>query len=152
MDTVYNAKGGPGILTLYFVGVGLMIGYFLESLSIECVIRAVNTIHESVGDELFKAHFQLLLTDNGSEFKASERLESTGDCIERTKVFYCEPYASYQKAEIENNHGFIREILPKKCSFGALTQEKVTLIMNHINSVAREGLNDRTAYAVAKEN
>jgi IS30 family transposase len=28
MDTVYNAKGGPGILTLFFVGIGLMLGYY----------------------------------------------------------------------------------------------------------------------------
>jgi len=151
MDTVYNAKSGPGILTLYFVGLGLMIGYCLESLTIECVTRAIDSVHESVGDALFKDHFQLLLTDNGSEFKSPERLELGSDNTKRTKVFYCEPYASYQKAQIENNHGFIREILPKKHSFGVLTQEKVTLMMNHINSVSRKSLNDKTAYATAEE-
>ena len=151
MDTVYNAKGGPGILTLYFVGVGLMIGYYLESLTVECVTKAIDAVQESVGDELFKKHFQLLLTDNGSEFKAPERIEISTDNTKRTKVFYCDPYASYQKGQIENNHGFIRTILPKKRSFSILTQEKVTLMMNHINSVAREGLNDKTAYAVAEE-
>ncbi len=151
MDTVYNAKGGPGILTFFFVGIGLMLGYYLESLTIECVTNAVDEIHERLGDELFKRHFALLLTDNGSEFKAPERLELGINNMQRTKVFYCEPYASYQKAQIENNHGFIRAVLPKKRPFPMLTQEKLTLIMNHINSVSRKGLNNKTAFAVAEE-
>lgn len=121
MDTVYNTKGGPGILTLFFVGIGLMLGYYLESLTIECVTKAINAIHESLG----KRHCTLLLTDNGSEFKAPERLEIGTDNTQRTKVFYCEPYASYQKAQIENNHGFIRTILPKKRPFPLRTQDKL---------------------------
>lgn len=151
MDTVHNAKSGPGILTLFFVNVGLMLGIYLEALTIECVTKAIDSIIESLGEELFKEHFQLILTDNGSEFKAPELLEFDSENTRRTNVFYCEPYASYQKPHVENNHGFIRTILPKKSSFSLLTQEKVSLMMNHINSVARAGLNDKTPYAVAKE-
>jgi IS30 family transposase len=46
---------------------------------------------------------------------------------------------------------FICEIIPKEHSFGVITLEKVTLMMNHINSVSRKGLNDKTAYAMAEE-
>ena len=40
----------------------------------------------------------------------------------------------------------IRRILPKKTSFDFLTQEKVDLMMNHINSYTRKKLNDRSAH------
>lgn len=150
MDTVYNQKSGPAILTLYFVGTGLMIGYHLERLTSECVTGAIDSIHQKLGDELFKRYFQVLLTDNGSEFKASDRLEKGPGDTKRTQVFYCEPYASYQKGQLENNHGFIRMVIPKKRSMATLTQDKVSLMMNHINSVTREGLSDKTAYAIAE--
>ena len=41
---------------------------------------------------------------------------------------------------------FIRRIIPKKTSFALLTQEKVNLMMNHINSYTRKKLNDRSAH------
>lgn len=151
MDTVYNQKGGPAILTLYFVGTGLMLGYYLERLTAECVAAVIDTIHNRLGDDLFKRYFQVLLTDNGSEFKASERLENGPGDTKRTQVYYCEPYASYQKGQLENNHGFIRMVIPKKRSMATLTQAKISLMMNHINSVTREALADKTAYAVAAE-
>ncbi len=151
MDTVYNNKSGPGILTLHFVGIGLMLGYYLESLTIECVSTAIDELHERLGDELFTKHFTLLLTDNGSEFKAPERLELNQEQQVRTKVFYCDPYCSYQKPHVENNHIQMRTILPKKSSFLSLTQEKVTLVMCHINSLTRAGLKGKTAYETALE-
>lgn len=59
------------------------------------------------------------------------------------------PGKSYQKAEIENNHTFIRRILPKGTSFDNLTQSDVDLMMNHINSVPREELNGHTPFEMA---
>ena len=58
--------------------------------------------------------------------------------------------ASYQKARIEKNHEYIRYILPKGKSFKHLTQEKVTLMMNHINSTARASLNGNTPFQLAQ--
>ena len=57
--------------------------------------------------------------------------------------------ASYQKAHIERNHEFIRQILPKGVSFDDLTQEDVTLMMNHINSVKRDSLDGLSPYEAA---
>lgn len=67
----------------------------------------------------------------------------------KMNLFYCDPAKSYQKAEIENNHTFIRRILPKGTSFDNLTQEDVNLVMDHINSTPREELNGHTPYELA---
>ena len=39
-----------------------------------------------------------------------------------------------------------QRILPKKTSFKALTQEKVDLVMDHINSYKRKKLSDRSPH------
>ena len=45
--------------------------------------------------------------------------------FQRTRIYYCNPSAPYQKAEIEVGHEFIRRILPKGRSFDELTQADV---------------------------
>lgn len=42
----------------------------------------------------------------------------------------------------------IRRIVPKGQSFDGFSQEDISLMMNHINSYRREGLNDRSPYDV----
>ena len=46
-------------------------------------------------------------------------------------------------------HEFIRYIIPKGTTFAGLDQEQVTLITNHINSVARASLNGCTPFELA---
>jgi IS30 family transposase len=58
--------------------------------------------------------------------------------------------ASYQKPHIEKNHEYIRYILPKGKSFDQLTQDKVTLMINHINSTCRTSLNRQTPFKLAE--
>ena len=47
---------------------------------------------------------------------------------------------------IENNHEFIRRILPKGTSFDSLTQEDVQQMLNHVNSYKRKKLNNKSPY------
>ena len=61
-------------------------------------------------------------------------------------MFYCDPQRSNQKGGCEVTHEMIRRILPKGTSFKDLTQEKVDLMMNHINSYTRKKLSDRSAH------
>lgn len=65
---------------------------------------------------------------------------------QRTQLFYCDPSAPYQKGAAENNHEFIRRILPKGSSFDDLTQDKINLMMNHINSYHKANLGNQSPY------
>lgn len=150
MDTVIGRKGGKALLTLFFRNCSLMVVILLDACTQGCVHDALNAIYEGVGDCTFKSCFQIILTDNGAEFQAPETLENDMLGNVRTKIFYCEPMASYQKPHVEKNHEFIRYILPKGRSFDHLTQEKITLMTNHINSVARTSLNRHTPYKLAQ--
>lgn len=149
MDVVEGRKGGKVFLTFLFRHCNLMLVYLMESATQENVISIFNQLTNIFGSDGIKKLFPVLLTDNGGEFKNPWSLEKDEYGDARTRVFYCDPYKSYQKGKLEKNHEFIRYILPKGKSFDELTQEKVILMTNHINSIARTSLNDRTPFELA---
>ena len=110
----------------------------------ECVEKAFKDIKDNVGIEIFKRVFEVILTDNGSEFFNPISIEKDEEIV--SHVFYCDPGASWQKGAIEKNHEFIRYVLPKGSSFDELTQEKANKLMSHINSTSRDTLNGKTPY------
>lgn len=147
MDTVEGTKGGKVFLTLLIRQSKFMLVYLMENKTMECVEKAFNKIKETIGIEKFKKVFEVILTDNGSEFfnpMSIEKDTKTEEII--SHIFYCDPGASWQKGAIEKNHEFIRYVLPKGSSFDELTQEKTNILMSNINSTSRDILNGKTPY------
>ena len=105
-------------------------------------------LYHRLGGQDFRKLFPVILTDNGSEFSNPKCIENgpDGKGFQRTRIYYCNPSAPYQKAEIEVGHEFIRRILPKGRSFDELTQGDIELMMNHINSYRRRKLNGKSPY------
>ena len=152
MDTVIGKQEEPKcLLTLLWRKSRFMIIILLQSKTTEEVTNAFDYLQNIIPLELYKKYFEVIITDNGSEFFDVEKLESnhqTGEMV--SKVFYCDPGASYQKAMIEKNHEFIRYVLPKETSFEFLTQEKCNLLSNNINSLCRESLNNKSPFEAMK--
>ena len=124
-----------------------MLIYLLEHKNMESVEKAFKEIREKIGIEEYKKLFEVILTDNGSEFFNPMSIEKVkGEKV--TNVFYCDPGASWQKGAIEKNHEYIRYILPKGRSFDNLTEDQVNKIKSHINSVSRDSLKGKTPYEV----
>jgi IS30 family transposase len=146
MDSVIGRIGGKVLLTLMFKSCDFMLALIRDRNTSQSVIDCFNTLYELLGAERFKALFPVILTDNGSEFSNPRALEFDAQGNRRTYIFYCDPYASFQKPNVELNHEFIRKILPKGTSFDNLNQDRVNLIMSHINSYSREKLNDKSPY------
>lgn len=150
MDTVHGTRSGKVLLTFIFRNCSLMIAFIIDSCSELAVKEAIDKLYEVLGHEEFKRYFPVILTDNGSEFKDPESLELDTEGNQRTKIFYCNPMASYQKPYVEKNHEYIRYIIPKGTSLNDRTQEEITLMMNHINSAARASLNGNTPFKLAQ--
>ena len=151
MDTVEGVKGGKVFLTLLFRNSNFMLIFLLESKTMSEVEKVFINIEKTIGVDNFKRIFEVILTDNGSEFFNPISIEvdyNTGEVL--SHVFYCDPYCSYQKGSIEKNHEYIRYILPKKSSFDDLTQKDCDLIASHINSTNRIILNSKTPYEVVQ--
>lgn len=151
MDCVEGIKTDEKtLLTLHFPLFHLQIAVLLEHHTSKCVVEALDYIEEQIGPNQFQNLFPLILTDNGHEFTDIQQMERSVFGGKRTTIYFCEPNRSDQKAECETNHKLIRRILPKKTSFEFLTQEKVNLMMNHINNYPRESLFGKTPYWLAK--
>lgn len=148
MDSVIGSKGGKVLLTIYFVNVSLMLGFLREANTSKSVIDIYDELYQRLGGQDFRKLFPVILTDNGSEFSNPKCIENgpDGKGFRRTRIYYCNPSAPYQKAEIEVGHEFIRRIVPKGRSFDELTQADIELMMNHINSYRRKKLNGKSPY------
>ena len=107
---------------------------------------SLDILQEKLEDDYSKL-FSLLLTDRGSEFEKYELFEvniETGEI--RGNIFYCDPQMPSQKPNVENNHNYVRDIIPNGKSLKHLTQKDVDLMFSHINSTPRKSLNAKTPY------
>lgn len=147
MDTVKGKREkGKILLTFTFRKSHFMLIFLMPDGTQQSVLSIFDALTDTLGLDLFRRLFPIILTDNGVEFKDPNSLEYSASGYPRTRLFYCDPQASWQKPLIENNHRFIRRIVPKSQSFNSLSSDDVFLITCHINSVLREQLNDLTPF------
>lgn len=148
MDSVEGKKGGKVLLTLHFTIPQFMLAFIRDANTSQSVIDIFNQLYTELQPDVFRRLFPVLLGDNGSEFSNPSAIENDSQGQQRTHVFYCDPQASYQKGAAENNHTFIRRIVPKRTTLDNFTQQDITLMMNHINSYGRSNLGDKTPYEI----
>ena len=151
MDTVEGKKGGDLLLTIITRKQHFMFGLPMQSKHQTSVINELNELEKLLGPEKFKEILGRGITDNGCEFLNFNGLEksiqSTNEkLIERFKIHYADPYASYQKALVENNHRIIRYMIEKGYDMSNLTKEEILNIMNRVNNYPRKCLEYSTPY------
>jgi len=147
MDTVVGTRGvSQRLLTMIMRKNSVMLIFLIPDGSSASVIDVFDHLEQELGSDAFIRLFPVILTDNGAEFQKADDLEVDHDGVLRTSVFYCDAMASWQKGHLEKNHEFIRYVIPKGKSMANLTPEKVTLLMNHINSTKRPALDGKCPY------
>lgn len=147
MDTVEGKKGGKVFLTIIIKDTKFMFIRLLDKKNVASVNKEIDNLKEVLGIKLFAKIFRIVLTDNGSEFFDPLRIErdyNTGNKI--GNVFYCKPYSSYQKPNIERNHEYIRRVFPKGVSFDELSKEQVQKLEYTINNIPRDKFNGKSPY------
>ena len=147
LDTLSGVREqGKRLLTMNFNENNLMLLFILRDGKADTVIETFDYLTSLLGVETFRKVFPILLTDNGPEFRRVHEIERTVEGKRRTKMFFCDPYTSWQKPHIEKNHGFVRYVLKKGKSLNPFTQQDITLLANHINSIKRAGLDGCCPY------
>lgn len=69
MDCVEGLKSDKAVfLTLYFPDTHIQLALVLDEHTSDQVVKALDKIEESLGTELFRSMFPIILTDNGHEF------------------------------------------------------------------------------------
>lgn len=151
MDTVKGrAEAGPCLLTMLFRKSSFMLVFLLPDCTQTSVQTVFDKLKETLTPAAFLKIFPLILTDNGSEFKNPNALESDAAGGKCTNVFYCDPYMPGQKGRLEKNHEYIRLVIPKGSSIQGYTQEDIALMTSHINSISRDSLGGHPPYDIAE--
>lgn len=148
LDSVEGVKGSKVLLTIHFVKSEMMLAFLRDHNDSQSVIDIFNHLYTLLGHEFFTVLFQICLPDNGSEFSNPKAIEFNESGERRTRIFYCDPSAPYQKGSAERNHEFIRMFIPKGVDFSSYTQADISLMMDHINSYSRKSLGDKCPYEV----
>lgn len=146
IDSVEGMKGGKVLLTIHFVNSSLMLAFLRDSNDSQSVIDIFDRLYLELRPDIFQDLFPVILADNGSEFSNPSRIEFDRQGNRRTHLFYCDPSAPYQKGAAENNHEFIRRIIPKGVDLALYSQEQISLMMSHIDSYLRKALGNKSPY------
>ena len=145
MDTVEGIKenDAPVFFTIEIVDIKFILIFKLTSQNAKEVSNKLKLLKEILGNEIIEKIFEILLTDNGKEFI---RLDDLKEILPNANIFYCHPYSSYEKGNIENNHELIRRVIPKGVSLKCYTQKDLDLLCSHINSLYRESLDGKCPF------
>ena len=142
MDTVYNdGSNGPFLQTFKFMKYDFLFCVYHQQKTSQDMLEGILLLESILGEQMFNEEVMVLKTDRGSEFILAEQAEIRDDGTRRTRLFYCDPMASWQKGSLENIHILIRDICPKETDLYALgldSQEKANRISSHINSYSRK--------------
>ena len=84
--------------------------------------------------------FKTVTSDNGSEFANLSHLSK------KTDVYFCHPFASFERGTSENQHKIIRRFLPKHQSFKEVSDRQVQRIQQWMNDYPRRILDYKTPH------
>lgn len=150
MDTVVGKKGESkhSLLVLTERKTREEIITLLYEHTMEQVVKALDSLEEKWG-KLFSQIFKTITVDNGSEFSDCVGMEksATGEG-NRTKIYYCHPYSSYERGSNENQNRLIRRKVPKGVNFDDRTEEDIQSVEDWLNNYPRKIFGYQTAQAM----
>lgn len=82
--------------------------------------------------------------DNGREFADHPGIAKDLNA----RMYFADPYASWQRGTVENTNGLIRQYLPKTCDLRDLSGRKIQMIEQRLNLRPRKCLDYLTPYEV----
>ena len=148
IDLVVGGKGmgSAALLTLVERKTRKLIIRKIKDKTQASVLRAINGIERSMGQEAFKVMFISITADNGSEFLDCLALEQSVKVrSKRTHIYYAHPYSSWERGTNENTNRIIRRFIPKGCNIGSYTRSEIRAIEEWINKYPRKILDFKTA-------
>lgn len=88
-----------------------------------------------------------MTNDRGQEFSDHQNYEKKM----KIKVYFCDPYSSYQRGTNENRIGILRQYFPKKTDLTNLTNRELEKVEFEINNRPMKILDWKTPYEVMME-
>ena len=127
----------------------------IKTQSAQEVVKSLNKIEHRYGRK-FKSIFKTITVDNGTEFSNCQGIEkSIYGKGNRTKVYYCHPYSSWERGTNERINREIRRLIPKGTNLATITEKQIQYVEEWVNNYPREIFdfetsNERYAREIAK--
>ena len=119
-------KDSKSILTLSLPNLQFSIIEIIDLPNSSKVVSFFDYIENKIGTDAFLDLFPAILTDRDPCFNDSDGIcfsKNTGE--ERCKLFYCDPYVSNQKPNVENINKQLRKFFPKGKSIDIYTPKDI---------------------------
>lgn len=124
----------------------------LESHTAAEVVKALDRIERRFTEKGFRQIFKTITVDNGPEFADAAGMErSRRNKRNRTEIYYCHPYSSYERGSNENQNRMLRRFFPKGKTMRDVTRAAVKEAEEWINSYPRKIHGYRTAEELFRE-
>lgn len=91
-----------------------------------------------------KHNFDSLTLDSGIEFQKHEKIGCD--------TYFCHPYSSWEKGQVEYAMRLLRRLIPKKSSLKNISQKELQKFVNHLNHMPRKCLGWKTPHQVFFQN
>src|SRR5699024_2516348 len=141
IDTVIGKKNAdePVLLTLVERKTTFELIFKIDGKRVDCVDHTLQTFISQLNGiegDIFKT----ITSDNGSEFSNLSELSKAID------VYFCHPYASFERGTSENQHKIIRRFLPKHESLKDVSEAQVKRVQQWMNDYPRRNQNYKTPH------
>lgn len=140
MDTVVSAqgKGKSCLLVLSERMTREEIIIKMEDKKGSSVVHALDMLERKLGGSKFREKFRTVTCDNGVEFLDAAGIEKSRYTEgNRTALYYCHPYSSWERGTNENTNRMIRRFFPKGTDFDEVSAGQVEMVQDWINSYPR---------------
>lgn len=149
MDCIESTKKDDGscLLTMVDRTVRESLIFKLSNQTQECVINLLDKLERQLGRVRFKETFKTITVDNGSEFLNHKKMERSlrSKTKDRTEIYYCHPYSSWERGTNEQTNGMIRRFIPKGSKISVITDEKIEEIERWLNNYPRRLFEGKSA-------
>lgn len=109
------------------------------------VVDVLDRLERKWGDMFYKV-FKSITVDNGSEFADNDGIKrSVRKDGNRTELYYCHPYSSYERGSNENQNKLVRRHIAKGEDIDPRTDEEVERIESWMNHYPRGLFKGKTA-------
>lgn len=153
MDTVVSGKnkGKACLLVLSERMTREEIVLKMKDKKASSTVHALNMLEKKYGSKNFREKFKTITCDNGVEFLDSKNIEKSRYTKgNRTVLYYCHPYSSWERGTNENINRMIRRFFPKGTNFDEVTKQQITMVEAWINNYPRKILGGLSSTAYRK--
>lgn len=141
-DLIIGKNHKQAIVTLNDRACGMLKMRKVKSKQASVVAQTINEMLEE-----WIAYLHTITSDNGKEFADHETIAETLNI----DYYFATPYHSWERGSNENLNGLVRQYIPKKTDFSALSDEYIKSIENKLNNRPRKRFDYETPIFVMNQ-